>query len=173
MLHTSNAWRNNNKPQDNTISSWLLTCACPNKLCQCNARLKPNFLLVINHPHNKPPPHNSDVDITIQYVEFTYCNDCFPLAKIVGKETKYAPLLEDIHNNGWNIAPLIITIAGTRRAIHQTTKTQLNQNLFKLKSTTLKRTLKAIHHNAVKFFMHIILIKQKIKNKQLFPQDLL
>jgi hypothetical protein len=71
------------------------------------------------------------------------------------------------------VAPLIVIIAGVRGAIHQTTKTQLNQNLLKLKSIALKRILKAIHHNAVKFFMHIILTKRKIENKQPFPQDTL
>lgn len=45
--------KDNDKPQDNTIPTWLLACTCNARPCQmqCNARLRPNMLLVINHPH--------------------------------------------------------------------------------------------------------------------------
>jgi hypothetical protein len=55
----------------------LLPCTCPNKPCQCNAKLKPDILLVINHPHDKHPPPNPILEITIQFIEFTYCYDHF------------------------------------------------------------------------------------------------
>jgi hypothetical protein len=44
-----NAGYNNNKAQDNNFHHWLLPCICPLKLCQCNARLKPNIFLLLNH----------------------------------------------------------------------------------------------------------------------------
>jgi ribonuclease HI len=51
-----NAGQNNNKPQDNTVPSWLLPCTCMRKPCQCRAKLKPDILLVLNHLHDHPPP---------------------------------------------------------------------------------------------------------------------
>jgi hypothetical protein len=44
--------------------------------------------------------------VTIQFVKFTYCNDQFPCGKIINK--KNASLIEDIKNQGWIIASLII-----------------------------------------------------------------
>ena len=56
--YTLNTRRNNNKTQDNIVPPWLFSCTCPNKPCHCNTRLKPNILLVINHPYNKTSPQN-------------------------------------------------------------------------------------------------------------------
>jgi hypothetical protein len=82
------------------------------------------------------------------------------------KETKYAPLIRVIQNQGWTIAPLIVTTTGARGAIHQTTKTQLSQSLLKVKNTNTKNTLNAIHQNAIKFFMHIISSKTNSHSHQ-------
>jgi hypothetical protein len=60
-----NAGKQNNKPQDRTIPAWLLSCICPTKPCHYNARLKPNILLVLNHPHDQPPPTHPRAEITI------------------------------------------------------------------------------------------------------------
>jgi hypothetical protein len=61
--------------------------------------------------------------MTIQFVEFTYCNDRFPLEKILEKEEKYKILIEDIAQRGWKTAPLIVITIGAHGAIHQATKT--------------------------------------------------
>jgi hypothetical protein len=81
-----NAGQNNNKPQDTTVLPWLLPCTCLLKPCQCNARLKPDILLVLHHPHDKPPPQAPTPTVTIQFVEFTYCNDRFTPQKILEKK---------------------------------------------------------------------------------------
>jgi hypothetical protein len=86
----------NNKAQDNTVPSWLLLYICPTKPCKCNIRLKSNILLVLNHPHDKPPLVKPITNVTIQFVECTYCNDKFPPKKIIEIKTKYVALIEDI-----------------------------------------------------------------------------
>jgi hypothetical protein len=82
-------------------------------------------ILLLNHSHDKPPPTYPTPEVTIQFVEFTYYNDRFLLEKTVEKETKYAPLIENIRNKGWQIAALIVITTGIKGAIHQATKTQL------------------------------------------------
>src|SRR4028119_2090007 len=67
------------KPQENTVPSWLLPCTCNTQKCHCNARLKPDILCIQGLEHNNHPPDTPTQDITIQFVEFTYCNDrCSP-----------------------------------------------------------------------------------------------
>ena len=72
-----NAGTYNELPQDNTVPTWLLPCTCGNQRCHCNARLKPDILCILGHPYNHPPPEAPTPKITIQFIEFTYCNDRF------------------------------------------------------------------------------------------------
>ena len=72
-----NAGTYNELPQDNTIPTWLLPCTCGAQRCHCNAILKPDILCIIGHPYNSPPPKTPTPNTTIQFIEFTYCNDRF------------------------------------------------------------------------------------------------
>ena len=65
--------------QENTVPNWLLPCSCNTQTqrCQCNAKLRPNILCVRNHPYNAEPPQGPTHACTIQFIEFTYCNDRF------------------------------------------------------------------------------------------------
>ena len=51
-----NAGTHNDTPQENTVPPWLLPCTCSTQRCHCNARLKPDILCIIGHPHNHPSP---------------------------------------------------------------------------------------------------------------------
>jgi hypothetical protein len=62
----------------------------------CNTKLKPNILCVIGHPHNHPPPETPATELTIHFLEFTYCNDRFAAETLDRKITKYQPLINDI-----------------------------------------------------------------------------
>jgi hypothetical protein len=73
-----NVGRHNNKPQDNIVLAWLLPCTCLTKSYHCNARLKPDILLILNHLYDQPPPLHPAPNVIIQFIEFTYCNDRFP-----------------------------------------------------------------------------------------------
>jgi hypothetical protein len=107
-------------------------------------RLKLDILILLNHSYNNPSPSQPTPNVTIQFIEFTYCNDRFPTEKVTGKETKYAPLIRAIQNRGWNVAPLIVITTGTKRRHNQTTKTHLNQSLLKLKNVNTKNMLNTI-----------------------------
>jgi hypothetical protein len=39
--------------------------------------VKPDVLGVLNHPHGKPPSSQPTLEVTSQFVEFTYYNDRF------------------------------------------------------------------------------------------------
>jgi hypothetical protein len=64
------------------------------------------------------------------------------LRKIMDKEAKYKPLIEDIKKQEWTIAPIIVITVGARRAIYQITKIQVKQSLFKPKTPATKKHLK-------------------------------
>src|SRR4028118_446760 len=104
----------NDKPQENTVPSWLLPCTCNTQKCHCNARLKPNILCVKGLPYKAPPPNHIDPNLTIQFIEFKYGNDRFSQEAIDIKIEKYQPLINDIKALGWNIGPLITIVAGAR-----------------------------------------------------------
>ena len=61
----------------------------------------------------------------IQFIEFTYTDDRFPLDTINNKIQKYQPLINDITQQGWKIDPLIIITAGARGATHTPSMKQL------------------------------------------------
>lgn len=73
-----NADKHNNNPPDNTVPPWLLPCTCHSTRCHCNARFKPDLLCILGLPHQSVPPTHPQDNITVQFLEFTYCNDRFP-----------------------------------------------------------------------------------------------
>jgi hypothetical protein len=88
-----NAGKSDAQTQENTVPNWLLPYSCRNQTqrCQCNAR--PDILCIQNHPYNAEPPQESNQTFTIQFIEFTYCNDKYSLAKIQEKIDKYLGLI--------------------------------------------------------------------------------
>ena len=75
----------NNNPQDNTVPPWLLNCTCRNQRCHYNARFKRDIMCVKGLPYQTNPPIGLDNNLTIQFIEFTYCNDRFSSKIITAK----------------------------------------------------------------------------------------
>ena len=67
--------------------------------CQCNARFRRDILCVIGHPYNHPLPEAPTAGLTIQFKEFTYCNDRFVAESLDRKPTKYQLLININLNN--------------------------------------------------------------------------
>jgi len=103
-----NAGRFNNNPPNNIVPQWLQPCTCQTQRCQCNARLRPDILYIRGLSHQSPPPDKTLPNTTIQFIKFTYTNDRFCTESIQRKIDKYQPLINDIQNRGWKIAPLIV-----------------------------------------------------------------
>ena len=160
-----NAGIYNNSPQENTIPPWLLPGTCVTPRCHCNARLKPDILCVLGHPYNSPPPVAPTPDITIQYIEFTYCNDRFPTETIERKTTKYQPLIDDLTNNGWIVAPLIVLASGARATTHIPSMKTLETQL-KLPTSQIKNTFRHINIIAAQYAHSILIHKRRLENKQ-------
>ena len=77
---TTHLWmhaRTMDYPQKNTVPTWLLRWTCDTQRCHCNARFKHDILCIIGHPYNHPPPEAPTPEITIQFIEFTFCNNMF------------------------------------------------------------------------------------------------
>jgi hypothetical protein len=104
-----NAGKTDEQPQENTVPHWLLPYNCNNQTqrCQCNAKLRPDILCICKLPYNGEPPKESNPTITIQFIEFTYCNDHYSPDKIQEKTEKYQGLINDITARGWNVDPLL------------------------------------------------------------------
>jgi hypothetical protein len=83
-----NAGKTDAQPQENTVPHWLLPYTCNNQTqrCQCNAKLRPDIFYICNHPYNAEPPNQPNPALTVQFIEFTYCNDMYSLDKINEKQ---------------------------------------------------------------------------------------
>ena len=81
-----NAGTFNNTPQENTVPNWLLPCTCGTQRCDCNSRFRPDILCVRGLPYQNDPPVDIDPNLTIQFIEFTYCNDRFSRETLEAKK---------------------------------------------------------------------------------------
>jgi hypothetical protein len=138
-----NAGTFNNSPQENTVPNWLLPCTCNTQRCHCNARFRPDLLCVKGLPYQNAPPRDIDPNLTIQFIEFTYCNDRFSPAAIEAKNNKYNPLIASIASRGWKIKPLIVITASARATAHIPSMKTLETN-FKIPMATIKNTFKIL-----------------------------
>jgi hypothetical protein len=125
---------------------------------------------VKGHPHNNGPPSNPSDNFTIQFIEFTYCNDRFPQETIINKVQKYQPLINDIAELGWKIEPLMVITARARGTTH-TPSIETLEKKFKIPITNIKHTFKEINIIAIQHAGSIILHKRKIENNQPLPLD--
>ena len=151
--------------RENTIPTWLLPCTCKTQRCHCNARLKPDILCILGHPYNSPPPEAPTPAITIQFIEFTYCNDKFSAETRERKTTKYQPLINNIITGGWNVAPLIVLASGARATTHIPSMNELETKL-KLPTSQIRNTFKQINTIAIQYAHSILIHKRRIENRQ-------
>jgi hypothetical protein len=136
-----NARTFNNNPQENTVPNWLLPCICEAQRCQCNARFRPDILCVKGLPYQNEPPTNIDQNLTIQFIEFTYCNDRFSPETLEAKANKYKPLIENIAARGWKIDPLVVITTGARAAAHIPSM-KILEEIFKIPMASIRHTFK-------------------------------
>ena len=124
-----NAGKSDGQTQENIIPNWLLPCSCTNQIqrCTCNAKLRPDVLYILNHPYNVEPPKEPNQTFTVQFIEFTYCNDRYFPDKIQEKTDKYLGLINDIKARGWNVDPLITLLEGAQGSTHKNTISKLKQ----------------------------------------------
>jgi hypothetical protein len=118
-----------------------------------------HFSLSLGEVFTAPSPKH-----TIQFIEFTYCHDRFPEQALTHKHAKYDPLNNTIQNNGWKINPLITITAGVRGAIHEHSIEKLTR--INIPKSSIKKLMKDIHQNAIKYLTYLVLNKRKLDNKQ-------
>ena len=165
-----NARTFNNNPQKNTIPPWLLACTCEQQRCHCNARFKPDIQCVKGHPYNNDPPSNPSDDLTIQLIEFTYCNDIFPQETMENKTQKYQPLMNNITDLGWKVDPIIVITTRARGTTHSPSM-KLLETTFEIPENNIKNTFKEINTIGIQHVGSIILHKRKIENNQPLPLE--
>jgi hypothetical protein len=73
---------------------------------------------MLGHPYKSPSQGAPTPEITVQFIEFTYCNDRFSTKTLERKITKYQPLINNIKERGWNVAPLIVLASCARATTH-------------------------------------------------------
>jgi hypothetical protein len=165
-----NAGKFDAQTQEHIVPNWLLPCSCRNQTqrCQCNARLRPDILCIRNHPYNAEPPQEPNQTLTIQFIEFTYCNDRYSPAKIQEKFDKYLGLINDIKARGWNVDPLITLTAGARGSTHKNTITELKR-AYSLPKDIIEPMVSQLNIISIKYAMNILLFKIKLENNQPLP----
>ena len=168
MFYSHECRNFNNNPQENTVPPWLLPCTCETRRCHCNARLKPDILCIRGLSYNDPPPDQIHQDLTIQFIEFTYCNDKFSLETIRNKIDKYQPLIDDIIALGWKVTPLIVLTVGAR-ATTFIPSMKILAEAFEIPTDPIRNTFKNINTIAIQHAMSILLHKRKIENNQALP----
>jgi hypothetical protein len=164
-----NAGTFNNYPQENTVPNWLLPCTCGTQRCHCNARFRPDILCIKGLPYQNEPPTNIDQNLTIQFIEFTYCNDKFSPETLKAKANKYKPLIEIIIARGWKIDPLIVITTCATAATH-TPSMKILKDKFKLPMSAIRNTFKNINTIAIQYAMSILLQKRRLENNQPLTQ---
>ena len=158
----------NDNPQENTVPNWLLPCTCETQRCHCNSRFRPDILCVEGLPYQNEPPTHIDQALTIQFIEFTYCNDRFWLETLEVKANKYKPLIDDIAALGWKIDPLIVITAGARAATHIPSMNIL-EDKFRIPMSSIRNTFKNINTIAIQYANSILLHKRRLENHQPLP----
>jgi hypothetical protein len=156
-------------PPDNTVPPWLLLCSCGPHRCYCPTRLKPDLLCVCGLSYNSPPPTHPDPTFLIQFIEIAFCNDRFSPETITLKLTKYQSLLNLIHLQGWNVAPLIVFTASACATTYIPSIKHLHTQ-FKIPEPQIKHTFSNINIIAIHHAMSILLHKRLIENNQSLPQ---
>jgi hypothetical protein len=104
--------------------------------------------------------------LTVQFIEFTYCNDRYSPDKINEKTTKYEGLIENIKARGWKVDPLMVLSAGAQGSTHKNTISAL-KNLYTIPKTLIEPLVSQLNTNAIKYAMNILLYKTKLENNQL------
>jgi hypothetical protein len=163
-----NAGTCNGEAPQNTVPLWLLKCTCTNTRCRCLVKLKPDLLCVQGLPYQGIPPTAPDHNLTIQFIEFTYCNDRFSHDTITVKTNKYQALLHELQAHNWKVAPLIVLTASARASTHVTTMTLLHDKL-KIPKPSIKQTCIKINNIVIHHAMSILLHKHRIENNQPLP----
>jgi hypothetical protein len=164
FLTMANACHYNNRAQEQTVPDWLLQCACPHTPCHGLAKLKPDILCILGAPNHITPPISPSPNHTVQFIEFTYCHDRFPEQATIQKHAKYDPLNLAIQNTCWKTNPVITITARVRGAIHEQSIKQLTD--LKIPKSNIKKLMKDIHQNAIKYLTYLILNKRKLDNNQ-------
>ena len=121
-------------------------------------------------PYQSPPPIEPYDTLTIQFIEFTYCNDRIPDETINRKIEKYQPLMDNIANKRWKVDPLIVITAGVTAATHIPSIDSI-ESTFKIPKHSIKNTFEAINVIAIQYAMSVILHKRIIENNEPIPID--
>ena len=128
-------------PLENIVPPLLLSCTCKHKRCHCNTRFKPDILCMKGLLYKFEPPTNHNVNVTVQFIQFTYRNDKFSPETIAAKTKKYQPLIDDLTNNGWKINQPIVIIVGARVITHIPSIKSLEEKL-NIPRNAIKHTYK-------------------------------
>jgi hypothetical protein len=119
------------------------------------------------HPNTSINRHS----LTVQFIEFTYCNDRFSLEKIQEKTEKYQELINDIKARGWNVDPLITLTTRARGSTHKNTISEL-KHAYSLPKNIIEPMVSQLNMIAIKYAMNILLVKRKLENNQPIPTAL-
>jgi hypothetical protein len=117
--------------------------------------------------HPQPPiepPQEPNHTLTVQFIEFTYCNDKYSPDKIQEKTDKYLGLINNIKARGWNVDPLITLTAGARGSTHKNTISELKR-AYSIPKNIIEPMVSQLNIIAIKYGMNIFTLQKETRKQ--------
>jgi hypothetical protein len=108
--------------------------------------------MILRGIHIAPSQHHHPDKLRI---EFTFCNDKFIAETLDRKTTIYQSLINNIITRGWNIAPLMVLVAGAGATTHIPSMKNL-ETILKLPLIKIKNTFQQIKIIATQYAYSIV-----------------
>ena len=156
-----------NQPPGNTIPSWLLSFSCISHPCTCLARLKPDILIVKGLQKKSLPPEKPTKNISLHFIEFTFCHDRLSIEAIIRKKEKYNSLIESLGGMGWQVPKLHIISVGVRGGIHRLTISTLET--IRVLKHHIHACHSRIHQISIQYMGHLNDTKRELEASNFNP----
>jgi hypothetical protein len=85
------------------------------------------------------------------------------------KTKKIENLINNIKTKGWNVNPILILIVGACGSTHKKFITKI-KTIYNISKQQTKTLAEQININAIRYSMHMLLCKRKLKNNQPAPE---
>ena len=163
FLTRTNAGHLNNQPQETTVPEWLLACTCPQTPCQCQAKLKPDILCMIGAPNHTTLPITPSSNLYSTIYRIHLLPRPIPRTSHRTETRQIRPTKPRHPQHRLENQPRYNNHC---RSTWSHTRTLQKLTDLKIPKSSIKKLMKDIHHNAIKYLTYLVLNKRKLDNKQ-------
>ena len=95
-------------PPKNIIPPWLYPCLYSTRPCHCLPTLRLDILVITTTSPEKTKYYGTQ-NLSLQFIEFTLCQDHNPTPTTQQKNVKYQPLINALQASRWYVTLTILT----------------------------------------------------------------